>query len=303
MIIDCHTHIWANAGQMGKAAERVLRRIGGGKLPPAAPADHSQAARCVSRTLVFAYRSAAAAALVPNSYVAEYVSANGGAMLGVAAVDPTDRASLGEVDELLDRKEFCGLTLDCSGGDFHPADSRAMGVYEAAAACGKPVFFCHGRHLTVGGRMEYARPSLLEEIAVEFPKLTIVISSMGYPWVDECIALVARHERVFADVAPLIRRPWQAHNALAAAHECGVMDKVLFGSDFPCCTAAEAIETIYRLHEATQGTNLPTVPREALRSMVERRALSVLGIAADDQEPPARATADQNEEEAYWQSC
>ena len=84
---------------------------------------------------------------------------------------------------------------------------------------------------------------------------------------------------MLADIAGLTRRPWQAYNALVLAHQFNVMDKILFGSDFPYFTAAEAIESVYRLHEVTQGTNLPSVPRETLRSMVERDALGALGIA------------------------
>jgi hypothetical protein len=62
------------------------------------------------------------------------------------------------------------------------------------------------------------------------------------------------------------------------AHQSGVAGKLLFGSNFPFSTAAEAIERLYRLNEITQGTNLPTVPRQVLRGIVERDALSALGI-------------------------
>jgi predicted TIM-barrel fold metal-dependent hydrolase len=140
----------------------------------------------------------------------------------------------------------------------------------------------------------------VEEIAAELPELTIVIASMGFPWVSECLALLARRERVFADIASLIRRPWQAYHALVLAHEFHVLDKVLFGSDFPFSNAAAAIEGLYRLQEVTQGTNLPTVPREALRSIVERRALSALGLGGDEE--PAPAPAEPAEEETYWPS-
>jgi len=87
-------------------------------------------------------------------------------------------------------------------------------------------------------------------------------------------------------MAALIRRPWQAYNALVLAHQFNVVDKVLFGSDFPFFTAADAIESVYRLHEVTQGTNLPSVPRETLRSMIERDSLAELGI----QPPPTQET-------------
>ena len=67
---------------------------------------------------------------------------------------------------------------------------------------------------------------------------------------------------------------------------------MLFGSDFPFLTAAEAIESVYRLHEMTQGTNLPTVPRERLRLIVERDALDALGIARAGETPAANDTSD-----------
>ena len=202
-------------------------------------------------------------------------------------------------EAMLERKEFRGLTVSPAMQAFHPADSRAMALYDLADGRGAPVFIHQGTHLPARGRMEYARPFLLDEIAREFPNLTMVISSLGHPWVEEAIALLGKHPRVFADVAGLIRRPWQAYNALVLAHQFNVMDKVLFGSDFPYYTAAEAIEAVYRLHEVIQGTNLPSVPRETLRGMIERDALTALGIALPGESGPvhARTTGEADEDE------
>lgn len=297
MIVDCHTHLWAGVDQLGKGAQAMLSRAGGEGNLRAGPAEHRLAAGGVDRTLVFAFRCAATGGHVPNDYVAEYVAPTGGQMLAVAAADPADGPTR-QVEALLTRPEFAGVALDPSGGDFHPSDSRIMPLYEAAGAAGKCVFFLHGMGLAGAGRMAYARPSLLEEIALEQPELTIVITGMGFPWIPECLSLLARRPRVFADVAALVRRPWQAYQSLVLAHQFGVMDKILFGSDFPFGTAATAIEGLYRLQEVTQGTNLPTVPREALRSIVERPALTVLGLCGDE----AAAPAEPIEEETYWPS-
>jgi len=57
------------------------------------------------------------------------------------------------------------------------------------------------------------------------------------------------------------------------------MDKLLFGSGFPYARASEAIEALYSINHICHGTNLPTIPREHLRGIVERDAVSVLGIA------------------------
>ena len=279
MIVDCQTHIWTDVAQLGKDAAAHLRRQSGQEKLAAGPTEHSRAAECVDRALVLGFCSRHLSADVPNELIAEYVSSHPGKMIGIAAVDPTDHSAVENASVVLGREEFRGLTLSPAAQNFHPADSRAMALYELAAESSVPVLLCQGTHFHPQGRMEYARPSLLDEVAGEFPDLKIVISSLGHPWIEEGIALLGKHKNVHGDISGLIRRPWQAYNALVLAHQFNVMDKVMFASDFPFYTAAEAIEAVYRLHEVTQGTNLPAVPREVLRSMIERDSLDDLGIA------------------------
>ena len=57
-----------------------------------------------------------------------------------------------------------------------------------------------------------------------------------------------------------------------------MIDKLLFGSDFPHTTVTECIEALYSVNQLAQGTNLPIVPRKALRGIVERETLSLLGL-------------------------
>ena len=61
-------------------------------------------------------------------------------------------------------------------------------------------------------------------------------------------------------------------------YQANVIDKLLFGSDFPYTNAEECIESLYSINQLAQGTNLPVVPREALRGIVERDALGLLGL-------------------------
>ena len=292
MIVDCHTHIWTSIEQLGRGAREYLRREAGTDELAALPSDHELASRCADKTLVLGYCSDHLGANVPNDLIADYVAGRSDRLIGIAAIDPTSESALADAAALLDRKEFRGIAISPSGQNFHPADSRAMSLYELAASRRAPVFFHQGTHFATSGRMEYARPLLLDEIAGEFPELPLVIASLGHPWIEEGIALIGKHPRVFADIAGLIRRPWQTYNALVLAHQFNVIDKVLFGSDFPFLTAAEAIESVYRLHEMTQGTNLPTVPRERLRLIVERDALDALGIARAGETPAANDTSD-----------
>ena len=293
MIVDCHTHIWSSPDQLGRGGEAFVRRQSGRERVAAGPADHALASECVDKCLVLASRSLDLGAEVPNEFVAEYVGRHREKMIGIAAVDPAEDGAVARAEELLGRDEFRGLTLSPATQNLHPADSRAMGLYDLASQRGVPVFFCHGTHFPTMGRMEYARPALLDEIARDFPDLVIVISSLGHPWLEEGIALLGKQPRIFGDISGLIHRPWQAYNALVLAHQFNVMDKVLFGSDFPYCSASDAIKCVYRMHEVTQGTNLPSVPREALRGMVERDSLRALGIARHGESPPEAAEEEQ----------
>jgi hypothetical protein len=279
MIVDCNTHVWASAEQLGVGAGEFLRRHGGRAGIAAAPADHALAAECADRSLVFAFRSVALGAEVPNDYVAEYVARNREKLIGVAAVDPAEAGASERAAALLDRREFRGLTISPAAQDIHPCDSRAMAIYELAQRRAVPVFFWQAAHFRAPGRMEYARPSLLDDVAAEFPNLVIVVSSLGQPWIEECLALMGKRPRVYADLSGVIGRAWQAYNALVLAHQYNVMDKVLLASGFPFGAPAEAIQAVYRLHEMVQGTNLPAVPREVLRGVIERDVLGVLGMS------------------------
>ena len=116
--------------------------------------------------------------------------------------------------------------------------------------------------------MEFARPYLIDEVAREFGDLKIVISQLGYPWTDETLVLLGKHSNVYADLSGLLQHPWHAYNTLLSAYQDGVIDKVLFGSNFPYTSAAECIEALYSFNQFCHGTNLPTVPREQLRQMV-----------------------------------
>jgi uncharacterized protein len=295
MIIDCCTHIWTAPEQLGLGAEAYLRRWGGPLDIQAGLSAHQEASRCVTRTLVFAFRSAMLRAEVPNDVVAEYVARDAQGRIGIAAIDPTQKGAAAQAEACLDRKEFRGLTLSPSLQGFHPADTRAMAVYEVAAERGAPVFVCPGPGFPLLGKLEQARPALLDDVAQEFPKLTLVIGGMGWPYVEECVAMLAKHPRVLADVAGLAARPWVAYNALVLANQFEVTGKVLMASGFPVLTPARAIEGLYRLHEIVAGTSLPTVPRETLRSIVERDSLEMLGVARAGEAPPPRSSREEDE--------
>jgi hypothetical protein len=255
-----------------------LLRHGGREDLSASPTDHSLAAKEVAKTLVWGFRSQAIKADVPNAFIAEYVSQHRSTMIGIAAVDPTEADAMERLANIARHSEFGGITLSPAGQGFHPADSCAMKVYAFCAQRKLPVFVETGTDFAPTAVTEFARPHLFDEVARTFPGLTVVLGGVGWPWVEEAVALLAKQPRVYADVACLLRRPWVGYQGLQAAYQCGVAGKLLFGSDFPFSTAAVAMEQLYRINSVVQHTPLPPLPREVLRAIVEREALRELGM-------------------------
>ena len=292
MIVDCHTHIWqspdqlgrldmgsARPGQRGAVRRSPTAKTGWRGVPAADPDHHWAESRTVDKSIVLGFKSRYLQAEIPNSYVADYVGRFPQKLIGFAGIDPAERGAVDEVRIAQADLHLRGLTVSPANQDFHPSDSRAMAVYAEAEGLGMPILFHPSGPFTEQSKLEFGRPYLLDEVARTFPSLRMVIAQLGQPWVDETITMLGKHEHVYADVSGLLGRPWQAYNALVSAHQHGVIDKLLFGSDFPYTSATECIEALYSINQIAQGTNLPVVPREALRGIVERDTLALLGLA------------------------
>lgn len=280
MIVDCHTQIWSSSTQLGRSAPP----------PPALPADerhHLEAAQPVDKAIVLGFKSAYLQAEIPNRFVADYVRRNPAKLVGFAGIDPTDPGWRNELRVAHDELQLKGVIVSPEMQNFHPADTRAMRLYAECAERGMPVVI-EQNHRYPEGKIEYSQPILLDEVAQEFPTLRIVISRMGHPWIDQTVVLLGKHRNVFANVAGLLPQPWLSYSALLAAHEYGVLDKLLFGSDYPHRAPAACIEALYSVNQFSHGGNLPPIPREHLRGIVERDTLGLLGISGTSQPNPAK---------------
>jgi hypothetical protein len=261
MIVDCHTHLPAGGSHAGAPPE---------------PAEFVRAVAPADAALVLGCAGGSGAATTGDR-LGDFVAAEPGRLFGLAAIDPTDPSALTEIDRAVDFG-LSGLVIAPAALGVHPADTRAMDVYQRAGELHLPVIFELGGRPDAQWRLEYARPYLLDEPARTFPELRIVVSHLGRPWVDETAVLLDKHPHVYADICGLAGRPWQAYQALSLCSAVGVMHKLLFGSDHPHSSAAEAIKALYTVNELTRGTNLPPVPLRELRGIVERDALFLLGL-------------------------
>jgi predicted TIM-barrel fold metal-dependent hydrolase len=80
--------------------------------------------------------------------------------------------------------------------------------------------------------MEYACPWLLDDIIIDFPDLRINVEYMGYPWTKELIAVMAHAPNVYDDISAMFRRPTILAWKLVLAKEYGVINRVIYGTDY-----------------------------------------------------------------------
>ncbi|MFA5238483.1 MAG: amidohydrolase family protein [Phycisphaerae bacterium] len=259
MIVDCHTHI-NSAAKNAEASEHL-----------------ASAVETVDICIVLA--APEGPSLEVNKKLSEYISKHEEKMIGFAVVEPVeDKTSVKNLAALTDKLGLKGTVLYCSRCGFHPTHSRAMRFYESAQELGLPVFFHNAGALGAKAVLNYAQPFLLDEVAREFSDLKIVIGTMGAPFIEQTLSMVAKHKNVYADLTIKPGNVWQIYNMVIAAHESGVMDKLLFGSGFPSGKAEECIETLLSFNKLLADTNLPTVPRGDIQNIIERDTLGVLGI-------------------------
>ncbi|QDU33224.1 Amidohydrolase [Poriferisphaera corsica] len=279
MIVDINTRIWESTEQLGPAvAQQMLRRQVTPWDRPAASTDaHDAAMAKIETAVILGFESAYLKASIAHECVAKYVKRNPSKYLGFMGIDPTAGNAVASLERGL-ALGLAGVTVSPSAGGFHPSNTDAMELYEACEARNVPVFIEFDAMFARDVKMEFGQPYLLDEVARTFPNLKIVINSLGHPWIEQAIALIGKHPTVYTDLTDLIRRPWQLYNALLLAHQQGVTSQIIFGSGFPYCTPEKAIMTIYSVNTLVQGMQLPSVPREVLRSIIERDTLGLLGL-------------------------
>jgi predicted TIM-barrel fold metal-dependent hydrolase len=103
-------------------------------------------------------------------------------------------------------------------------------IYRAAEANGIPVMFHTGTSIFPGARNRYGDPIYVDDVAVDFPKLKILLAHGGRPlWMDTAFFLLRRHPNVYLDISGI--PPKALLKYFPRLNE--IAHKTLFGSDWP----------------------------------------------------------------------
>lgn len=140
---------------------------------------------------------------------------------------------------------FKGLKLYPTYQHFYPNDAKIYPIYAKAQELDIPVLMHIGSSIFTGSRLKYGDPIYIDDVAVDFPNLKVVMAHSGRPfWYDKAFALARIHENVYMELSGL-----PPQNLLTYFPELErIAHKVIYGSDWPAVpTFKENIETIQGL--------------------------------------------------------
>ena len=176
---------------------------------------------------------------VSNYEIAEYAAKNADIVIPFASIDP-HKGKLGarEARDLIENAGVRGFKFHHIAMNCHPADPMGYPIYEVINAYKLPVIF-HTGHSGMGTgmrggggmRLKYGEPMLVDDVAVDFPDMKIILAHPSWPWVDESLSMALHKDNVFIDLSGWSPRYFQPQIIRYANTQ--LKHKMLFGSDFP----------------------------------------------------------------------
>ncbi|HLZ60464.1 MAG TPA: amidohydrolase family protein [Ktedonosporobacter sp.] len=179
---------------------------------------------------------------VPNEEVAEGAAANPDVLIPFASIDPA-KGKMGarEARRLIEQFGVRGFKFHPSVQAFYPNDRSAYVLYEVIAEAGLPAVF-HTGHTGIGAGMrggggvhlKYSNPMHLDDVAVDFPDMPIIMAHPSFPWQDEALSVCLHKPQVYIDLSGW--SPKYFPPQLVQYANTLLKRKVLFGSDYPMIT-------------------------------------------------------------------
>ena len=87
---------------------------------------------------------------------------------------------------------------------YYPYDQKYQKVYDTCVEFDIPVMFHTGDTYSEKGKLRFARPLNLDEVAVDNPELKMVMCHLGNPWIQDAQEVIYKNKNVYADVSGLV---------------------------------------------------------------------------------------------------
>jgi uncharacterized protein len=243
-VIDSHVHLWTREIPRASAAARealayfrtpeqgVPENLDG--LVRAMEAGGVTKAFLLAMDCTASRDEALRNLSVSNEAVAAAVAAHPDLFDGFGSVDPRRGKSV-EAVESIARLGLRGLKFHASTIETFPNDEKLMfPIYRKAQDLGLRILHHTGTTALGHCRIAFARPVFLDDVAQSFPDLKILAAHFGWPWMEECFAVLMRNRNVFMDLSGWA--PRYLPDGLIPMINGPFRERTLVGSDFPMIT-------------------------------------------------------------------
>jgi len=220
---------------------------------------------------------------VANDEIATAVRNHPDVFIGFGSVDPwkADRA-VAEAERCIAELGLSGMKFQQCSQHFYPSDERFYPLWAKLQALRVPAVF-HAGTTGIGAgapggrgiKLDYARPvPYLDNVAADFPDLTIIAAHPGWPWHDEQLAMVRHKANVWMDLSGWSPKYFPA--SVVQYVNTQIQDKVVFGSDFPMITPDRWLDDFARLE----------IKPEVRPKILLDNARRLFGLSQESQYPP-----------------
>lgn len=243
MIIDCHTHL-------NYYDDETVDDLAG----------------CVTRMQTAMRRNRVAVSVVLTSYKVTPGRPSTRAVVDatrhlpnihVVAGVPWTLLNEGHIEEwrgMLQAGEIKGLKLYPGYEPFYPSDQKLEPVYRLAEEFDVPVMIHCGDTYSPTGKVKYAHPLNVDEVAVDFPKVKFLICHLGNPWFHDCMEVVYKNANVYTDISGLTLGDFSDRFEAYMRQQIKEMllwgmnpRKVLYGTDWPLASMDSYLQFVDEL--------------------------------------------------------
>ncbi len=207
---------------------------------------------------------------IPNSFVVDGAARNQDVLIPFASIDPRRGADgVAEARDLVSDESVKGFKFHPNIQQFAPNDRTVYPLYEVIQEAGRIALF-HTGHSGIGSglpggggiRLKYGHPMLIDDVAVDFPDLRIIMAHPSFPWQDEALSIAMHKPQVHIDLSGW--SPKRFPPQLVAAMSRSLRDQMLFGSDYPLITPARWLDDFAGLG-LDEDTQLRILKSNAMR--------------------------------------
>ena len=214
---------------------------------------------------------------IPNSHIVEGARRHSDVLVPFASIDPRrGPEGISEAEELLAGGEVRGFKFHPNIQQFDPNDHIAYPLYELIESSESIALF-HTGHSGIGSglpggggiRLKHGNPMLIDDVAVDFPEMKIIMAHPSFPWQDEALSVALHKPQVHIDLSGWT--PKRFPPQLVSYMRGPLKQQMVFGSDYPLITPDRWIDDFRTLEV---GEDVETM-------ILKDNAAALLGLVPD----------------------